>query len=177
MSRIQSFSQITESQQLPGESIKIAKWRHISRQWPFSQRSSLSASASRAAPWSPIIGLLLMVIRRTPDMRSRSGRRYRRLSCHASLWRFIAWCWKRNETDVTPMLDRSKPCWNKRANVMQKPWQFSNLIQIGRFFVQNEVTVLIMTKQSHFFIIPLRHRMLKKLNYSVKYEHKPHSFL
>lgn len=65
----------------------------IFQNWPLTQRSSLSASAINWAPWSLIIGFLQMVIRRSPGILSRSGRRYRRLSCHATPWRLVAWCY------------------------------------------------------------------------------------
>ena len=60
---------------------------------PFTQRSSFSTSASTCVPRSPTSGLQLRVMRRRPCIRSRSGRRYLKLSFHASLCRSIAWCW------------------------------------------------------------------------------------
>ena len=78
----------------PGQrAVKMGQRVFNTAQLPLTQRSSFSTSARIWVPWSPISGLLLRVMRRRPCIRSKSGRRYRKLSFHASLCRSIAWCW------------------------------------------------------------------------------------
>ena len=78
----------------PGQrAVKMGKCVFNTAQLPLTQRSSFSTSARIWVPWSPISGLQLRVMRRRPCIRSKSGRRYRKLSFHASLCRSIAWCW------------------------------------------------------------------------------------
>ena len=57
---------------------------------PLSHRSSLRASASASTPLSPSKLFLHTVILRNPDILSKSGTRYRRLSCQARLCFFVA---------------------------------------------------------------------------------------
>ena len=104
----------------------------------------MSASAINWAPWSLIIGFLQMVIRRSPGILSRSGRRYRRLSCHATPWRLVAWCyvwikqhsvvsWYSFKTQSTILHDDeirgSSQVWRRSSRVMRRSNRSSRVLK------------------------------------------------